>query len=64
LPFDGCGSAPRARSPRERNLQPADYAKLMQRMTREAKAAPPEMSEVQRKEVTRLFSRCRFDPAL
>jgi hypothetical protein len=36
----------------------------MQRMTREAKAAPPEMSEVQRKEVTRLFSRCRFDPAL
>jgi hypothetical protein len=27
----------------------------MQRMTREAKAAPPKMSEVQRKEVSRLF---------
>jgi hypothetical protein len=70
----------------ERNLQPADYAKLMhkrittsavvafcnkhkvsfdwllcgdlkglQRMTQEAKANPPEISEAQREEVTRLF---------
>jgi hypothetical protein len=70
----------------ERNLQPADIAKLMhkrisathamafcekhkismdwllcgdlqglRRMTQEAKAAPPEMTEAQRKEVTQLF---------
>jgi hypothetical protein len=70
----------------ERNLQPADIAKLMykristthavafcekhkismdwllcgdlkglQRMTKEAKAVPPEMTEQQRKEVTQLF---------
>jgi hypothetical protein len=70
----------------ERNLQPAEFAKLMhkrvstraamafcekhkvsldwllygdlqglRRMTQEAKATPPEMTEAQRKEVTQLF---------
>jgi hypothetical protein len=43
------------RSPRKGTCSQADCAKLMQRMTREAKAAPPKMSEVQRKEVSRLF---------
>jgi hypothetical protein len=91
LDRDGCHSMGAVRRrvlafAQERNLQSADYAKLLhkrisssvavafcekhkvsmdwllcgdlkglQRTTKEARAAPPEMSEVQREEVTRLF---------